>query len=128
MNLGMVIKQLRERCEWTQDGLARRAGTTAANISRVESGKHNPGAELLGSIAYVLGVRVYELVAMAEGFQPPQLAAGFDADEEAIVRQFRRMGAEEKELFKAVATTFVKVRPLTSARSTRQDRRSKLPN
>jgi transcriptional regulator with XRE-family HTH domain len=123
MNLGMVIKQLRERCEWTQDGLARRAGTTAANISRVENGKHNPGAELLGSIAYVLGVRVYELVAMAEGFQPPQLAASFDADEEAIVHQFRRMGAEEKELFKAVAATFAKVRPLAPARlaSTCQD-------
>jgi transcriptional regulator with XRE-family HTH domain len=111
MNLGLVIKQLRERREWTQDELARRAGTTAANISRVESGKHNPSAELLGSIAYVLDVRVYELVAMAEGFQPPELAADFDADEEAIVRQFRRMGSEEKELFKAVAVTFVKVRP-----------------
>jgi transcriptional regulator with XRE-family HTH domain len=110
MNLGLVIKQLRERREWTQDDLARRAGTTAANVSRIESGKHNPGAELLGSIAYVLGVRVYELVAMAEGFQPPALAASFDADEEAIVRQFRRMEPEEKELFKAVAATFVKAR------------------
>jgi transcriptional regulator with XRE-family HTH domain len=110
MNLGQVIKQLRERREWTQDDLARRAGTTAANVSRIESGKHNPGAELLGSIAYVLGVRIYELVAMAEGFQPPELAACFDADEEALIRQFRRMEPEEKELFKAVAATFVKVR------------------
>jgi transcriptional regulator with XRE-family HTH domain len=89
--------------------LARRAGTTAANISRIESGKHNPSAELLGSIAYVFGVRVYELVAMAEGFQPPELTAGFDTDEESIVRQYRRMGLEEKELFKAVAAAFVKV-------------------
>jgi transcriptional regulator with XRE-family HTH domain len=111
MNLGMVIRQLRERREWTQDRLAWQAGTTAANISRIESGKHNPSAELLGSIAYVLEVRVYELVAMAEGFQPPELVAGFDADEEAIVRQFRRMGAEERKVFKAVADTFVKVRP-----------------
>jgi transcriptional regulator with XRE-family HTH domain len=110
MNLGPIIRQLRERRSWTQDDLASRAGTTAANISRIESSKHQPGAELLGSIAYVLDVRVYELVAMAEGFQPPDMAACFDADEEAIVRQFRRMGREEKELFKAVAATFVKVR------------------
>jgi transcriptional regulator with XRE-family HTH domain len=116
MNLGLVIKQLRERRGWTQDGLAWRAGTTAANISRIESGKYNPGTELLGSIAYVFGVHVYELVAMAEGFQPPKLAAGFDSDEEAIVRQFRRMGMEERELFKAVAATFAKVRPAAPAR------------
>jgi transcriptional regulator with XRE-family HTH domain len=116
MNLGLIIKQLRERREWTQDDLARRAGTTAANISRVESGKHNPGAELLGSIAYVLSVRVYELIAMAEGFQPPDLVAGFDVDEEAIIRQFRRMATEEKELFKAIAATFVKARSPVSAR------------
>jgi transcriptional regulator with XRE-family HTH domain len=115
MNLGLIIKQLRERHEWTQDDLARRAGTTAANVSRIESGKHNPSAELLGSIAYVLGVRVYELMAMAEGFQPPELTASFDADEEALVRQFRRMEPEEKELFKAVAATFVKVRLPASA-------------
>jgi transcriptional regulator with XRE-family HTH domain len=116
MNLGSIIRQLRERREWTQEGLAWRAGTTAANISRIESGKYNPGAELLGSIAYVFDIHVYELVAMAEGFQPPELAAGFDADEETLVRQFRRMGTEEKELFKAIAATFVKVRPVAPAR------------
>jgi transcriptional regulator with XRE-family HTH domain len=110
MNLGLIIRQLRERREWTQDALARRVGTTAANISRVESGKHSPGAELLGSIAY-------ELMAMAEGFQPPELVARFDADEETLVRQFRRMGKEEKELFKAVAAAFAKVKPQVAAHS-----------
>ncbi|MDR1164080.1 MAG: helix-turn-helix domain-containing protein [Candidatus Accumulibacter sp.] len=113
MNVGLIIRQLRERQEWTQDELAHRSGTTSANISRIENGKHNPGTELLGSIAYVLGVRVYELVAMAEGFQPPTLAADFDADEEIIVRQFRKMADEEKELFKAIALSFAKIRQPT---------------
>jgi transcriptional regulator with XRE-family HTH domain len=111
MNLGLVIKQLRERHGWTQEELAQRAGTTAANISRIENGKHKPGAELLGSVAYVLDVRVYELMAMAEGLQPPNLVADFDADEEIIVRQFRRMATEERELFKAIAIAFAKIRP-----------------
>jgi transcriptional regulator with XRE-family HTH domain len=106
MNLGLVIKRLRERHQWTQDELAQRAGTTAANISRIENGKHNPGAELLGSVAYVFGVRVYELMALAEGLQPPALSMAFDDDEEVIVTQFRRMAAVEKELFKAIADSF----------------------
>jgi transcriptional regulator with XRE-family HTH domain len=106
MNLGLVIKRLRERHQWTQDELAQRTGTTAANISRIENGKHNPGAELLGSVAYVFGVRVYELVALAEGLQPPALNVEFDDDEEVIVTQFRRMATAEKELFKAIADRF----------------------
>jgi transcriptional regulator with XRE-family HTH domain len=109
MNLGAVIRQLRERRAWTQDELAQRAGTTAANISRIENGKHNPGAELLGSVAYVFGVRVYELMALAEGLQPPALIAEFDAEEEILVRQFRRMHAAEKDLLKAIATAFVRI-------------------
>lgn len=110
MNLGPVIKQLRERKAWTQDELAHRAGTTAANISRIEAGKHRPSAELLGSVAYVLGHKVYELVALGEGLSPPAMKPKFDLDEELVVGFFRKMSAEERELFKSIGAAFTKVR------------------
>ena len=63
----------------------------------------------------MLDVRVYELMAMAEGLQPPNLVVDFDADEEIIVRQFRRMAIEERELFKAIAIALAKIRPSVPA-------------
>ena len=110
MNLGPIIRQLRERKGWTQDELAHQSGTTAANISRIEAGRHRPGAELLGSIAYVLEVKVYELMALAEGLTPPALSAGFDPDEELLIGYFRKMPAEERELFKAIGASLCRVR------------------
>ncbi len=111
MNLGATIRQLRKRKGWTQDELAHQAGTTAANISRIEADKYRPGTELLGSLAFVLGVRVYELVALAEGMTSPSLIpGGFDPDEEVIVGYFRRMPPEERELFKAIGAALCKVR------------------
>jgi len=110
MNLGITIRQLRKRRGWTQDELAHRAGTTAANISRIEADKYRPGAELLGSIAYVLGVKVYEVMAMAEGLAQPALSSGFDPDEDLIIGYFRKMPADERELFKAIGASFSRVR------------------
>ena len=111
MNLGPIIKQLRKRKGWTQDELAHQAGTAAANISRIEAGKYHPRTELLGSIAYVLGVKVYELVALTEGLAPAALLPErFDPDEEVVIGYFRKMSAEERELFKAIAASFCKVR------------------
>lgn len=110
MNLGATIRQLRKRKGWTQDELAHQAGTTAANISRIEADKHRPGAELLGSIAYVLGIKVYEVVAMAEGLAQPALSPGFDPDEDIIIGHFRKMPVEERGLFKAIGAALCKVR------------------
>ncbi|MDP2751082.1 MAG: helix-turn-helix transcriptional regulator [Rhodocyclaceae bacterium] len=110
MNLGATIRQLRKRKDWTQDELAHQAGTTAANISRIEAEKHRPSAELLSSIAYVLGVKVYEMVAMAEGLTQTALTQEFDPDEEVVVGYFRKMPKEERELFKAIGASFCKVR------------------
>lgn len=110
MSLGPIIRQLRKRKGWTQDALAHQAGTAAANISRIEAGKFRPGAELLGSIAYVLGVKVYELVALSEGLTPPSLSPGFDPDEEVVIGYFRKMPIEERELFKALGASLCKVR------------------
>ena len=110
MNLGAPIQKLRRRRGWTQDELAHQAGTTAANISRIESDRHRPSAELLGSIAYVLGLKVSELVAMAEVPGRPAPGQEFDPDEEAVIACFRKMPAEQRALFKALGESLCKVR------------------
>ena len=111
MNLGATIRQLRKRRGWTQDQLAHQAGTTAANISRIEAEKYRPGPELLGSLAYVLEVKVYELVALAEGLTPSSLIqGGLDPDEAIVIGCFRKMAPRERELFKAIGASLCKVR------------------
>ncbi len=111
MNFGATIRQLRRRRSWTQDELAHQAGTTAANISRIEADKHHPSAELLGSIAYVLGLKVSELVAMNEGTVSSAVRlGGLDPDEEALLACFRKMPLEEQVLFKALGASLCRVR------------------
>jgi len=115
MKLGPVIRQLRQRKGWTQDELAHQAGTTAASVSRIEAGKYRPGPELLGSLAFVLDVKVYELIALSEGVSPPALKQGFDPDEETIIRYYRKMAPDERELFKALGASLCKVRRAKAA-------------
>lgn len=110
MNLGRVIRQLREKQDWTQDELAIKVGTTAANLSRIENDKHSPSADLLGSIAYVLGLKVYELIALTEGVQIQAPAGFYSAEEEALLACFRKMPKEEQALFSRIADSFCRVR------------------
>lgn len=111
MNLGATIKQLRKRKGLTQEDLAHQAGTTAASISRIEADKYRPGAELLGSLAFVLEVKVYELMALAEGLTPAGLVSGgFKPDEEAVIGYYRKMPEKERALYRAIGASLSKVR------------------
>lgn len=110
MNLGKVIRQLRESQGWNQDELALRIGTSAANLSRIENDKHTPRADLLSSIAYVFGLKVYELIALTEGVQVSQVAGTYSADEEALISCFRKMHQEERLLFQALGESLCRVR------------------
>jgi transcriptional regulator with XRE-family HTH domain len=102
MNLGETIKNLRIARHWTQDELAYRAKITAANISRIETGKHGPSTQLLESLAYVFDMKMYQLVALAEGEKllvaPPEYSFG----EQALLQNFRAMTPREQELLMAL--------------------------
>ncbi len=117
MNLGKVIRGLRDKHGWSQDDLASRIGTTPANLSRIENDKHGPGAELLSSIAFVFGLKVYELIALTEGVQVSQIAGSYSADEEALLAAFRKMHKEEQILFQSIGESFCKVRRVREAAS-----------
>ncbi|MDP1733514.1 MAG: helix-turn-helix transcriptional regulator [Sulfuritalea sp.] len=110
MNLGKVIRELRGQRGWSQDELAFKIGTTAANLSRIESDKHGPSSDLLSSIAFVFGIKVYELIALTEGVQVGQVAGTYSAEEEALLRCFRKMHREERALFQGIGESFCRVR------------------
>jgi len=102
MNLGKTIKDLRIARHWTQDELAYRANITAANISRIETGKHGPSTQLLNSLAKAFGMKSYQLVALAEGERLPVAPPEYDLSEQALLQHFRAMTAKERDLFMAM--------------------------
>ena len=108
MELGKVIKKLREGRDWSQDELAFRTGTSAANISRIENGKHGAGEALLESLAKEFELKVYQLVALAEGVDAPEIPTLSNPDEEALLSAFRKMTEKQRELFQAIGVEFVR--------------------
>ncbi len=56
--LGDILRSTRERKGVSQRSLARRAGTTQAAISRIESGRESPSFERFTTLLLVLGERL----------------------------------------------------------------------
>lgn len=108
MDLGTIIKRLREAQGWSQDELAYRTGTSAANISRIENGKHGAGEALLKALAREFGYKVYQLVALAEGVEAPIIPAATNSDEEDLLSKYRAMTEDQRLLFKAVGQEFIR--------------------
>lgn len=108
MNLGETIKKLRVARNWTQDELAYLAKITAANISRIETGKHGPSTQLLESLAYVFGMKMYQLIALAEGEKLPVAVPEYNHEEARLLECFRAMPKEERKLFQAMGESFSK--------------------
>jgi len=98
MKIGDVLKELRSKRKLTQDELADLVGTTAANISRIETGKHGVGVDLINSIAFVFDMKVYQLVAMAEGYDPSENMSRFSPDEITVITTYRLLSLEQKKL------------------------------
>lgn len=55
IDIGKRIAQLRKQQGMTQAELGDHAGVTAANISRIETGRYSPGLDVLARIANTLG-------------------------------------------------------------------------
>lgn len=56
------IKELRQSRGWSQEHLAELAGTSKGYISQLESGKREPSAETLRSLAAAFGVDATGLI------------------------------------------------------------------
>lgn len=58
MDAGQLIREARDRHGLSQTRLARRAGTSQAFISRIESGASSPTVDTLGRLLLVMGERL----------------------------------------------------------------------
>ncbi len=109
MNIGRAIRRLRERRNWTQEELAHRVGTSTANLSRIETGKHGASETLKTLLAREFDIRVSELVAMAEGStggRPIRVPDGYERNERRLLSLYRGLSDEKKILLVSIAKLF----------------------
>lgn len=106
MDLGYVIRALREARSWTQEELADRASTTGATISRIEKGKQDTTSDVLRNLAAAFDLKVYQLVAMAENEVPTDLLALESPDEADLLQHYRRMTKHRASILLEVAACF----------------------
>ncbi|MFC4158957.1 helix-turn-helix transcriptional regulator [Chitinimonas lacunae] len=96
MNLGYIIRTLREARNWSQDQLAHEAQTTAATVSRIENSKQDTTVELAGKLAAAFQMPAYELIAMAEGYE--RVSEPLSVPEEGqLVDAYRRMDKNKQQ-------------------------------
>lgn len=107
MEIGQVIRALRQKRGETLESMALDIGTDASNLSRIERGIQQPSTGLLRAIATALKTTIAELHACAEGknYSPKQaqeLLGGDESDftNEAIQlrRHFRTLSAENQRV------------------------------
>lgn len=114
MEIGQVIRALRQERKATLEQLAHEIGTDPSNLSRIERGVQQPAAQSLKMIAAALETTVAALHTRAEGVTKPSkkerdLLGGDPTDytSEAIQlrHNFRTLTPENKHL----AVEFVKL-------------------
>ncbi len=114
MEIGQVIRALRQARKETLEQMAYGIGTDPSNLSRIERGVQQPTALMLKTIAVALGTTVTALHARAEGVKKTSkkerdLLGGDQTDytSEAIQlrHSFRTLTPENKHL----AVEFVKL-------------------
>jgi transcriptional regulator with XRE-family HTH domain len=81
------IKELRQSRRWNQTTLAYHAGMSTSQISLIESGKRNPSAASLQSIADALGVSISDLF--------PKLPGDTETRLERFLAEAREMPTDE---------------------------------
>jgi transcriptional regulator with XRE-family HTH domain len=74
--IGTLIRQAREKASLTQEALGAKLGVTQAAISYWESGRTDPGAVGIVSLAAALGVAPASLLPEAETAAGPELPEG----------------------------------------------------
>jgi len=118
VQLGKTIRNLRESRGWNQEEFAFRCGTTTANLSRIETGKHGPSQDLLQVIAKSLGMQVSQLFALAEGLQTAVFPMQYSGDEIKLLAYYRKMSPARRLLLRQTAAVYANSAP--SARKSRK--------
>jgi transcriptional regulator with XRE-family HTH domain len=105
---GALIRELRLRRNLRQDDVAARAGISPTQLSRIETGKHQPGRKTLERLAPILGVSAAYLD--AEALSDAVIERATDPEARAFVERVLSLHDriafmtpdEREELFKVV--------------------------
>lgn len=84
MNIGQVIRQIREARNATLEEIAHIADTNASNLSRIERGVQGYSADTLERIAAALGVKVAELHLRTQAIDSVRGASEFATNVESM--------------------------------------------
>lgn len=106
MKLGYALKAIRDELGITQDDLAERAGTTKSSISRIENDGQMPSLDMLERLAAGLDLKVYQVMARAEGTALPVDKAS--KEERELLRKLKAMEADVREHYLAIARGLAK--------------------
>jgi transcriptional regulator with XRE-family HTH domain len=74
--IGRAITVLRHELGLNRKELAERSGISYPFLSEVEGGKKSPSSKTVRAIADALGVRVHQLLEVAEGLRSPEESPG----------------------------------------------------
>ena len=89
MELGMKIRQLRNRAGLTQEEMADRLGITAQSVSKWENRAAMPDITLLPSIAEIFGVTIDDLFDLTREQRMRRIASRVEWDAEIPADEFR---------------------------------------
>jgi len=80
MEIGQVIRSLREEKGWSQEKLALEAGMTTSHVSRIERGERRMPTSRLDALAAALGTSSAAVYAKLEGLPTPPTPVEQDGD------------------------------------------------
>ncbi len=97
MEIGQIIRSLREERGWSQEKLAFDAGLETSHLSRIERGERRLAIDALDSLATALGSSPAAMFAMREGLALPPSVTADDGD---LIVDYRPEAVELRKAFR----------------------------
>ncbi|MEW6353448.1 MAG: helix-turn-helix transcriptional regulator [Pseudomonadota bacterium] len=110
--LGAVLRRLRLERGWTLMDVAHAVDSDAGNISRLERGQQGYSPEMLGALADLFGVHLWELFKEAEGQHGPQVRedhAGYGAAQAESLRRLTQRYVQSTPAVRELVDTLVRL-------------------
>jgi transcriptional regulator with XRE-family HTH domain len=101
-DVGMFIREQRERSALSIRKLAEMAGVSNPYLSQIERGVRKPSAEILRSIAEALAIRtetLYERAGLLDGYEAPGTSAAINSD--------IKLTTSQKQALMEIYTSFI---------------------
>ena len=100
MDIGKVIRSLREDKGWSQEKLALEAGMATSHVSRIERGERRMPTTRLEAMARALGTSPAAVYAVMEGVRMPKTASKQGGD---ITADYSREAIELRKILRKLS-------------------------